>query len=78
MSFHFLLMLKKLISLVLPGVDETMAMSFFCPESMLMSDDLPTFDLPTKANSGSDAGGHSSSTEALVSNSAEWICRGRE
>lgn len=67
-------MLKKLISLVLPGVEETTAMFFFCPESMLISDDLPTFDLPTNANSGSDGGGQLARSAELISNSAELIC----
>ncbi len=41
-----------------------------------MRDDLPTFDLPTKANSGSVVGGQLARSAALVSNSAEWICMG--
>lgn len=69
-------MLKKLMRRVLPGLEETMAMSFFWPESMLMREDLPTFERPTKANSGSVAGGQFARSAALVSNSAEWICMG--
>ena len=71
-------MLKKLISRVLPGVDETMAIFFFCPESMLISEDLPTFDLPTKANSGSEAVGQPARSAELISKSAEWICIGAD
>ena len=40
-----------------PGVLETLA-SDACPVSMLMSDDLPTLDLPMTANSGSLRLGH--------------------
>jgi hypothetical protein len=41
---------KKLIARVRPGVDETFAS--FDPSSVLISDDLPTFDRPRKATSG--------------------------
>jgi hypothetical protein len=39
-----------LIARVRPGVDETFAS--FDPSSVLISDDLPTFDRPRKATSG--------------------------
>ena len=49
-------MMKWLTSLVLPGVAEVIA-SFLLLQSMLIRDDLPTFDLPMNANSGSFAAG---------------------
>ncbi len=43
-------MVKKLISFVKPGVAETLARSFR-EVSMLIMDDLPTFERPMNANS---------------------------
>ena len=40
------------MSFVLPGVDEVLA-SLSLPHNMLISDDLPTFERPMNANSGS-------------------------
>ena len=40
-----------------PGVEDVLA-SFFLPVNMLIKEDLPTFDLPMKANSGSPSIGH--------------------
>jgi len=51
-------------------------MSFFFPESMLIREDFPTLDLPTKANSGRVASGQVARSAKLASNSAEWICMG--
>jgi hypothetical protein len=45
------------MSCVFPGVDEVLA-SFFLPVSILMSDDLPTFERPINANSGLPSCGH--------------------
>ncbi len=45
-------MRKWFTSLVFPGVPEVMASLPF-PQSMFINDDLPTLDLPMKANSGS-------------------------
>lgn len=61
------------MSMVLPGVDEVIA-RFFCPVSILMSDDLPTFDRPIKAYSwrGSPPG-HLSTAGQLIENLAEVI-----
>jgi len=67
-------MSKKLISWVLPGREETIAISFFLPDNIFIREDFPTLDRPTKANSGKLGAGHLSSLAALVSNSAEWIC----
>lgn len=57
---------------VLPGVTEAFA-NLFCWVSILISEDLPTFDLPINANSGRSETGHSESLEALVTNVAETI-----
>jgi len=61
-----------LMSLVNPGVGETLAMSAL-PESMFISDDLPTLDLPIKANSGRDSSGHESRSGELQSKMADEI-----
>ena len=58
------------MSLVNPGVLETRANSRL-PESMFSSEDLPTFDLPMKANSGRDSSGHESRSGALRSKMAD-------
>ncbi len=59
-----------LISLVNPGVDETRAIPC-SPASMFSSEDLPTFERPIKANSGSDSSGHESKSGALQSKMAD-------
>jgi phosphoribosylformylglycinamidine synthase PurS subunit len=41
------------------------------PASMFSSDDLPTFERPMKANSGSDSSGHESRPGALQSKMAD-------
>jgi len=41
---------------------------------MLISDDLPTFDLPMKANSRSADSGQPSRSGELISKVADWIC----
>jgi len=41
---------------------------------MFIREDFHTLDLPTKANSGYSAGGHSDNLEALLINWAEVIC----
>ncbi len=63
-------MVKKLISLVNPGVGETRASPCF-PASMFSREDLPTFDLPMKANSGNDSSGQESRSGALRSKMAD-------
>ena len=57
---------------VLPGVTEVLA-SFFELVSMLIKDDLPTLDLPMKANSGLSGGGHLLTSEKLLIKFAEVI-----
>jgi hypothetical protein len=49
--------MKWLIVLVLPGCPDVFA-SLDQPVIILMSDDLPTFDLPINANSGLEDSGH--------------------
>ena len=44
-------MRKWLTTLVFPGVEDVIA-SFRLPHRVLMREDLPTLDLPMKANSG--------------------------
>src|ERR1700689_862638 len=58
------------MSLVNPGVVETRA-RIPLPASMFSSDDLPTFERPMKANSGSDSSGHESRSGALRSKMAD-------
>ena len=55
-----------------PGVVETRARSGL-PESMFSREDLPTFERPMKANSGSDSSGHESRSGALRSKMADVI-----
>jgi hypothetical protein len=43
------------------------------PASMFNSEDLPTFERPMKANSGSDSSGHESRSGALQSKMADEI-----
>jgi hypothetical protein len=50
-------MMKWLIKSVLPGLDEVLA-KFFLPVSILISDDLPTFERPINPYSGSEDDGH--------------------
>lgn len=54
---------------VFPGFFEVRA-SCFLLTTELSSDDFPTFDLPTSANSGSPSAGHSSFLVLLFTNSA--------
>src|ERR1051325_1740606 len=63
-------MVKKLISLVKPGLGDTRA-SARCPANMFSRDDLPTLDRPMKANSGNDSSGHESRSGALRSKMAD-------
>ena len=65
-------MVKKLMSCVWPGVEETLA-SAFLPVSILSREDLPTFDLPMKANSRIPEAGHRARLAALVLKSADFI-----
>ena len=53
----------------LPGVLETFARAA-CPVSILMRDDLPTFERPMTANSGSLGCGHCAMLVLLFTNSA--------
>ena len=57
------------MSCVWPGVAETLA-SAFTPASILSSEDLPTFDRPMKANSGTSRAGQESRCGALIRNLA--------
>src|SRR5438309_7610912 len=65
-----LLTVKKLRSLVNPGVGETRANPCL-PASRFRSEDLPTFERPMKANSGSDSSGQESESGALRSKMAD-------
>jgi len=65
-------MMKKLISLVLPGLSETIA-SVRCSARRLMSEDLPTFDRPMNANSGRFQFGHDFRSGELTSKTADLI-----
>src|SRR5208282_6199 len=60
------------MSLVNPGVGETRA-NPCSPASMFSSEDLPTFERPMKANSGSDSSGHEPKSGALQSKMADKI-----
>ena len=63
---------KRLISLVFPGVEEVIA-SFLLPQSMLIRDDLPTLDLPMRANSGRTLPGFPATRVLLPANCASLI-----
>src|SRR3954451_11081150 len=63
-------MVKTLMSLVNPGTGDTRA-SPCSPASMFSREDLPTFERPMKANSGSVSSGHESRSGALQSNMAD-------
>ena len=65
---HFSLTSKKFIVCVFPGVEEVRAISVLA-KSMLIRDDLPTFDLPMNAYSGSAEVGHCASVSKLPKNS---------
>ena len=54
---QFSLIRKWLINWVLPGVCEVFASPFRCT-SMLISEDLPTFERPIKAYSGNSGAGN--------------------
>jgi hypothetical protein len=58
------------MSFVKPGVGETRA-SRSTPASVFNNDDLPTFERPMKANSGSDSSGHEVRSDALQSKMAD-------
>jgi hypothetical protein len=60
------------MSCVLPGVCEVLAKPFL-PVSILISDDLPTFDRPIKAYSGFIGGGSLDTWLLLQINSADLI-----
>ena len=60
------------MSCVFPGVDEVLANAFLS-QSMLIKEDLPTFDLPMKAYSGNIGSGHFLGSELLMRNSADKI-----
>jgi hypothetical protein len=59
------------MSCVLPGVCDVLANPFFAV-SILMSDDLPTFDRPIKAYSGFTGGGSFDIWVLLQMNSADF------
>src|SRR5262249_27609023 len=60
---------KKLRVRVRPGVFETRT-SFRRAHSVLIIDDLPTFERPAKATSGSEGLGHCCSVVAVIKNRA--------
>ena len=62
-------MMKWLMSMVLPGVDDVLARSLR-PVSMLMSDDLPTLERPMNAYSWRVPAGHLPTSVLLISNLA--------
>jgi hypothetical protein len=68
-------MIKWLMSCVFPGFPEIFA-RFLCPVSMLISEDLPTFDLPIKAYSGILSFGHLRIFVLLITNLAVFIFMG--
>ena len=57
---------------VLPGCADVFA-RFFCAVSRLISEDLPTFERPIKANSGKPVVGQRAGSVLLVMNSADSI-----
>ena len=57
---------------VLPGVDDVLARFLRCV-SILIKDDLPTFERPIKANSGLSGMGHLLTCVLLIINSADVI-----
>ena len=61
------------MSWVLPGVPEVLA-SPFLEVNILINEDLPTFDLPIKANSGLPSVGHLLTSVLEIVNSALLIC----
>ena len=61
-----------MINMVLPGVEEVFA-SPLRPVSILMSDDLPTFERPMNAYSGSVVSGHLLTVLFEILNSADFI-----
>src|SRR3954451_9665785 len=63
-------MVKTLMSLVNPGTGDTRAKPC-SPASRFSSEDLPTFERPMKANSGSDSSGQESKCGALRSKMAD-------
>src|SRR4249920_37321 len=63
-------MVKRLMSLVNPGLGETRA-NPCSPASRFSREDLPTLERPTKANSGSDSSGHEFKSGALRSKMAD-------
>jgi hypothetical protein len=56
----------------LPGCPDILARPLR-PVSIFINDDLPTFDLPMKANSGYEVFGSSASDGQLFTNEAELI-----
>jgi hypothetical protein len=58
--------------MVLPGVADVIA-NDFCPVSMFIRDDLPTFERPIKAYSGILLSGHFATEGLLMRNRAEFI-----
>src|SRR4030065_2088381 len=57
---------------VLPGDEEILA-SFLWPVSILIREDLPTFERPAKAYSGKDGFGHDFRSGLLLTNSTRRI-----
>jgi hypothetical protein len=57
------------MSWVFPGLPDVLA-SCLRPVSILIKDDLPTFDLPIKANSGNDDFGQSDTLALLITKDA--------
>lgn len=69
MKRNFSLTVKILSNCVLPGVLDDFASPARCV-SMLISVDLPTFDLPIIANSGNPGSGNIAISATLVTNFA--------
>jgi hypothetical protein len=61
------------MSWVFPGVPEVLAKPFL-DVNILIKEDLPTFDLPIKANSGLPSSGHLLTSVLEMMNSALLIC----
>ena len=70
--YHSLFIRKWLISIVLPGVAEVFA-RFFLSVSILINEDLPTFDRPMNAYSGILPSGHFRTSLLLIMNFASLI-----
>jgi hypothetical protein len=73
-KYQFSLIKKWLMSCVFPGLLDVFAKSFLTT-SMFINEDLPTFDRPIKAYSGSVGAGHFATSVLLITNSADLISK---